>query len=332
MLIFVVSAFLAFFGWEYFQDGEITSNLAKQTFIKKEKPLEKYTYDFLSNADFKKSKITLGEILADEDDFTSRVFYFFVNNKKVSGLINIPKAEGVFPIVLMFRGYVDREIYKTGMGTQRAGEVFAQNGFITIAPDFLGYGESDNPSEDPIEERFQTYVTALTLFQSIGNINETFEDHDINVRADTDKVGIWGHSNGGQIALSVLEITGKDYPTVLWAPVSKPFPYSVLYYTDEFDDRGKMLRRVIAKFEEDYDVEDYNLTNFYEKINAPIQIHQGTADDAVPLSWSDQLVERLEELEKDTEYFTYSGSDHNLLPGGWSTAVNRSIFFFGENL
>ena len=85
--------------------------------------------------------------------------------------------------------------------------------------------------QDVFEERFQTYTTAMNLLAGI----EKWE------RAG--KIGIWGHSNGGQIALTVLEISQKEYPTVLWAPVSKPFPYSILYYTDEAEDRGKALRK-----------------------------------------------------------------------------------------
>lgn len=294
----------------------------------KQRPLEKYTIDNLSKTNFRASEITLGEVLADDADFASYKFYFLVDEKKVSGLLNVPKAAGTYPVVMMFRGYVDREIYKTGTGTQRAGEEFVRSGFVTIAPDFLGYGESDNPSENAIEERFQTYEVALTLLESVAHLNSTFSKNNILARADSDRIRIWGHSNGGQIALTVLEITGRPIPTVLWAPVSKPFPYSVLYYTDEFDDRGRMLRRVIAEFEKDYDIGLYDLTNFVDKINAPIQIHQGTSDESVPLKWSNQLVEELEKLGKDVEYFTYSGADHDLLPGGWNLAVIRAIEFF----
>jgi len=297
----------------------------------KELPLSKYTFDSLSKGDFAPSEITLGEILTDDADFTSYKFYFWAENKKVSGLLNVPKSAGSYPVIVMFRGYVDKEIFAAGVGTQRAGEVFAKNGFITLAPDFLGYGESDNPSANSIEERFQTYATVLTLLESVKNLNKTFSVNNISARTLDGKVGIWGHSNGGQIALSILEISGKSYPAVLWAPVSKPFPYSVLYYTDEFEDRGKLLRRAIADFEKDYDIELYNLTNYFARIAAPLQIHQGTADDSVPQKWSDQLVEELNKLEKDVEYFTYSGADHNLLPG-WDLAVSRSIEFYRKNL
>ena len=333
LIVTLLVAFLlgaaAFFFWQVQRDLNFVNpsiNFEKQ----KELPLAKYTFDSFSKVNFIPSEITLSDILADEADFASYKFYFWPEGKKVSGRLNVPKQAGNYPVIVMFRGYVDREVYTTGTGTQRAGEEFARAGFVTVAPDFLGYGDSDNPSENAIEERFQTYVVALTLLESLKNLNTTLSGGNIAARVQAGKVGIWGHSNGGQIALTLLEITGRPVPTVLWAPVSKPFPYSVLYYTDEFDDRGKMLRRVIAEFERDYDIELYNLTNFFDKINAPLAIHQGTADDSVPLKWSDQLMGELEKLDKDVVYFTYAGADHNLLPGGWNLAVLRAIDFWRE--
>jgi len=137
--------------------------------------------------------------------------------------------------------------------------------------------------------------------------------------------------NGGQVALSVLEITQQPYPTTLWAPVSKPFPYSILYYTDEFDDEGKALRHELAQFEKEYDVRRFSITDYLEQIKAPLQLHQGTADDAVPQAWSDELVERLEALELEADYFIYPGADHNLV-GSWDTVVARDLAFFGRHL
>ena len=128
-----------------------------------------------------------------------------------------------------------------------------------------------------------------------------------------------------------MEITGAQFPTVLWAPVSKPFPYSVLYYTDESEDKGKFLRREIAKFEEIYDSDKFSIDEYFDHIRAPIQLHQGTADDAVPVEWSNLLSKRLLDLNIDLDYFTYSGSDHNLSPA-WDTVVSRDIEFFKKNL
>lgn len=300
--------------------------------IAKEKPLDKYTFANFKSIKFSEGSIKLGETIGEKENFISQMFYYSVFGKKISGLINVPKGERVYSIIIMFRGFVPKEIYSTGIGTQRAGEFFAQNGFITLAPDFLGFGKSDNPSGNPIEERFQTYTTALSLLSSLDNLNTGLAaSYSGRIKADSSKVGIWGHSNGGQIALSVLEVTGKNYPTVLWAPVSKPFPYSILYYTDEFDDHGKALRKVVANFETDYDIEAYSPNNFYSWINAPVQIHQGAQDDSVPQKWSDSLVSDLKDLGKDIEYFTYPNADHNLI-FGWETAVQRSLDFYKSRL
>lgn len=304
--------------------------------IKKEKPLEKYTFANLKNTNFKVSKITLGRVLEEKEDITSQMFYYNIDGRKVSGVINLSSLrqnKDGYPVIVMLRGFVPVESYVTGIGSKRVGEVFAQNGFITLAPDFLGYGDSDKPSKNPMEERFQTYTAVLALLSSLDTLSKGLEaSYSGEIKADISKVGMWGHSNGGQIALSVLETSGKNYPTVLWAPVSKPFPYSILYYTDEFEDRGKKLRRVLANFEKDYDVELYSPTNFLNWINSPIQIHQGETDESVPKKWSDSLVGDLKKLKKKVEYFTYLEADHNLMPNGWQQAVERSINFYREKL
>ena len=149
--------------------------------------------------------------------------------------------------------------------------------------------------------------------------------------ADSSKIGIWAHSNGGQIALSVLEISGQPIPTTLWAPVSKPFPYSILYYTDEFDDEGKALRAEIARLEKDYDVNDFSITKYFDQIKAPIQLQQGTGDDAVPVTWSNNLNQTLKDKDIDITYYIYPGADHNMTPG-WDTAVERDLEFFKDKL
>ena len=296
-----------------------------------QKPLEKYTINNLSQRSYTPVQIIFDETTATTAAYTVRNFHYRSDGLTATGVAHVPNSVSPVnkkPVIVQFRGYVDQTQYTPGEGTQHSAEVFAQNGFITLAPDFLGYGGSDKPSTNVFEERFQTYTAALNLLASVSTIPF----------ADAGRVGIWGHSNGGQIALTVLEIIGKPIPTVLWAPVSKPFPYSILYYTDEADDHGKMLRRVLAEFEKDYDVELYSLTNYLDRITGVLQIHQGSADEAVPQKWSDDLVAVLKANEKDLpaggagiSYFVYTGADHNMT-GVWNTVVARDVQFFRKTL
>ena len=322
--ILFLAGILGFLGWRFNNKGEQTFQTTP-----KQRPFDVYSIDNLSKYRSLPGFIKIERVLRQDDNFTSYLFSFNFNpnpassqKKKVSGLINTPATTQTpqnqkFPAVVMLRGYVDQKIYQTGDGTRRAGEYFAENGFITVAPDFLGYGDSDTEAGNIFETRFQTYTTVLSLISSLGSLENW----------DKTNIFLWGHSNGGQIALTILEITGADYPTTLWAPVSKPFPYSILYYTDESDDGGKLIRSELAKFEDVYDTDLYSIHKYYNRIKARVQLHQGTADDAVPKEWSDGLANTLLGLDLDLDYFVYPEADHNLNPA-WDTVVERDLQFF----
>lgn len=294
-------------------------------------PLTKYSIPKLKKTSIPSGDFKIINQTTENENFTSYIFEFRFNPtldskddlKITTGLINIPKGNGPFPVILMIRGYVDQSIYKTGIGTNRAGEFFAENGYITIAPDYLGYANSDSEAGNIFETRFQTYTTTLSLLQII-KAGALFDKINTSYSGE---VNIWAHSNGGQIALTTLTITEDNIPTVLWAPVTKPFPYSILYYTDESADGGKLIRSELSKFENLYNTDEYTFTNYLEMIKAPLQVHQGTEDDAVPVNWSNSFVSILQNLNKNIEYFTYPGADHNLRPS-WDEAVRRSLLFY----
>jgi pimeloyl-ACP methyl ester carboxylesterase len=352
-LLFGVVASIAllaggFVWWQGSKEGQIASPYTTPTKENKqnERTLEKYAYENLKNREPQPSQIRIDEELSSEDGFSSHLFSFQSEGRTITGLLNMPTKgpdlgleeatdsadllsdettifgtaslnEEKFPVVVMIRGYVEPEDYETGVGTSRAGEYYAQNGFITLAPDFLGYGGSDDPPDNVWEERFLRPVAVMDLIASVESLPEVDPGH----------IFLWGHSNGGMIAMSVLELIGDEYPTTLWAPVSQSFPYDILYYTYEFDDRGKALRAALAEFEKDYDADNYSFDQYLEWINAPLRVHQGTADDYIPLSWSNALVERLKNQGNKVEYFTYTGADHNMV-GAWNMVVARDLEFF----
>ena len=313
------------FNSRYAKKDEVPETIEPTTIPR---PLDVYSIEYLKYADIKGGVFTFSEQTEEEDQVYYDFLFTFnpnpnINYKKsTSGRINIPNNNDLtkkYPLILMIRGYIDQELYQTGMGTKNASYEFVKKGFITIAPDFLGYAKSDPESANIYETRFQTYTTALSLIESLKDIEEW----------NKKDIFIWGHSNGGHIALSILEMTDKIIPTSLWAPVSKPFPYSVLYYTDLSDDRGKLIRNELAAFEKLYDVEKYSFDNYITHISSPIQIQQGGYDISVPISWSNSLVTMLKNSEVTVQYHTYPTADHNLRPN-WSDAIKKDIEFYNS--
>ncbi|KKU44893.1 MAG: Peptidase [Microgenomates group bacterium GW2011_GWA2_46_7] len=257
----------------------------------KEQPYDKYSFERLVTRGDKASEI---EVMGDK-------FYYVSEGRRISGEIN--QAEGeVRGIVVMARGYAEKEGYKTGTGTKNAATYYAKNGYTTYAPDFSGYGESDPEDTNALGARLVKPVEILDLIASVPTGNRAGQP-------DSHGAGVKG--------------------VILWAPVSKPFPYNILYYTDEAEDRGKWLRGEIAKFEADYDVYNYSLDRYLDWITMPVQIHQGSVDSAVPKKWSDELVMLLEELEKEVTYYEYFGADHNMRPS-WNVVVARDVAWFGQ--
>lgn len=284
--------------------------------------LDRYTFDRLSTREFTPSPIRIEKTLTKNAAYTSSLFSILVDGKHVTGQIHIPVGSGKFPVIVMQRGYVDKEMYQTGIGTRKAAEAYAKRGYITIATDFLGYGGSDAESDDVFEARFEKPITVLTILASLGTIPQ----------ADVLRVGLWGHSNGGQITLSVLEITGRAYPTVLWAPVTMKFPDSFLQFVDDLPDKGTYLKEQLTIFHERYIDEDYSIDAHLDKVRAKLQVHQGAVDDAVPLEWSNMFVKKMNGLGNMVGYFTYSGEDHNFSKGSWGKMVERDVAFFDASL
>lgn len=330
VLALIVFTAVGWFANDYFETQESHENPIAP--LVKPRPLEKYTIDNLTQADIPEGVFkTTGVLDENATNYSAQKFSFeFVpditgkETKTTTGQINFPNSTAQkekYPLVVMIRGYVDQELYTTGTGTKRAAEYFAQHGFITVAPDFLGYAESSPEAGDIFETRFQTYTTLTALLKSLDQVPEW----------DGKNVFIWAHSNGGQVALTTAEIMQFTYPMALWAPVTAPFPYSVLYYTNESEDKGKLIRHDLAKFEELYDVDKYSLDDYFDRLAAPIQLHWGTGDDAIPEEWIDRFVANLKNFDKDVTYYRYPGSDHNLQPA-WNTVVARDLDFFKKHL
>lgn len=273
------------------------------------KPISKYaqyTFDALSAKKFLVGIIKIGPATKKETNFTTHVFTYQSDGKTISGMINVPLANArgkssTFPVVVLLRGYADQKNYHIGLGTERSANFLAANGFLTLAPDFLGYGYSDWEDTDILLARFYRPVEVLNLLSAVSSLPS----------ADSSRIGLWGHSNGGQIALSILEITQKSYPTVLWAPVSLGFPDCVLTYLGTQEEVGNPVKEKVDEFARDNDPKKYSISEYFGQIKSPFIVHQGTSDELIKVEWTQSLVQKLKGLGLSVDIYTYKGENHN---------------------
>ena len=356
ILISLLGGILGFFLFQklYLQQSLI-SPLVDRTILKKELPLQAYTIKNLQKQNFpSRQPIIIKELIEEDNQIYKLLFFYHSQGKNISGALNVAlpmsnltqKQTVTAPVIIMIRGWAPKENYYTGLGTKNAAQAFAQAGFVTLAPDFLGYGQSDDDLIDNWEARFIKPINVIDLINTVNNFPEIIIPEELGLNVEKivlqPKIAIWAHSNGGQIAITTLEILNQGIPSSLWAPVTAPFPYSIIFYSDEQDDEGKEMRQYLSIFERDYDVFDFSITKHLDSLYGPLQIHHGARDLEAPIAWSEDFIKKIEEEnlkrselnEKeliDYSYYRYENADHNL-QGNWQTAINRDLLFFKENL
>jgi len=328
--------------WKIFKENDENEVRSEDTKIEKNTGyLAQYNFENLRKRENKGSIINeIGKVLVveearptvvekykedgviKENNFKSRAITFESNGKKISGMLNVPvtSKSNKMPVIIMIRGFAESEGYFVGSGSWKAADELARNGFVTVSLDFLGFGLSDGESKDILEARFEKPVSVLDLIESVKKLKYV----------DPDRIGIWAHSNGGQIAVSVLEITGQNYPTVLWAPMTNPFPQSILETMDD-SEGGLIVKKRIEDFEKEYDSKLYSIDNFYSWIEAPILIHQGTADVWCKVKWQQDFKKELEKYNKEVYLDIREGSDHNLKES-WDEVIKMDIEFFKNKM
>src|SRR5580765_6927283 len=60
------------------------------------------------------------------------------------GMLNQPKGDGPFPVVILNHSYYPLDVYQTGNGSKQAADYLAARGFLTLAPDFRSHAGSDD--------------------------------------------------------------------------------------------------------------------------------------------------------------------------------------------
>ena len=227
-------------------------------------------------------------------------------------MMNIPIGNGPFPVIVLSHGYFNQSSFASGDGTKTMADILAGKGYITLASDYRGFGKSENAGSVSRGHNPEYAIDVLNLIASVKSLP----------KADQNRIGIWGHSMGGEVSLRTAEATDSIKAIVLWAPTS----------ANSVDNFNFYSRRHSSPVPERSGLEDTSPINFLKYLSAPISLHQGLADTEVKPQWSKNLNEALKKENKTVEYFEYEGQDHNFKNLGWDLISQRTVKFFDKYL
>lgn len=282
------------------------------------------------------SPIVIEETLADGSNFKRYIASYTSDGYKIYGLFTVPKSnqpEDGFPAIVFIHGYLNPPTYQTLERYVAYQNGFAQSGYVTFKPDLRGHGRSEGES---VSSNFSAdYIyDALNLTASLQ----------ADKRVNKEKIGMWGHSMGGGITLRSMVVSKEIKAGVMWAGVVGDWEDLLERYRKRTpwvsSTASSTTRSRIAEFTEKYASPSANPTfwgtidayNYLADISGPVQLHHGTADDSVPVEFSQHLKNALEGVGKPVEYFEYPGGDHNLGGSAFGPAMRRSVEFFDKYL
>ena len=292
--------------------ANVTTNKLKTT--QPTVPQSPTAIENMRNRSYAGSPITIEWTLSEEGSYSVYLISYKSDNLKIYGVMNIPSGNGPFPVIILNHGYYVPSQYTSGDGTQNMAAILAQHGYLTLASDYRGYGTSDDVKTPRFPGHRPEYaIDVLNLIASVKTLK----------KADSRRIGIWGHSMGGEVSLRVAEVSNKLKAIVLWAPTSANASDNAQFY-------GRGHEPVDPKTQTALSLA--SPMNYLQYITSPISLHQGLADTEVKPEWSKALNAALRKAGKSIEYFEYPGQDHNFRNLGWDTIAPRTVVFFDKYL
>ena len=253
-------------------------------------------------------KYGLGELRVEypwqnKPEFTRYYITYDSDDLNIHGFVNIPLGEGPFPVVIALHGYIPADEYQTLDYSSRYADSIARKGYIVLHPNMRNFPPSDSaPRRGDYHGGFTTDVMNLLEYVRM----EAGKEGSIFEKADLSRLGIWGHSLGGSVALRVTALVPEIKAVVLYAAVTQRY----------------------SNMEAGINIYDL------ENTDAAFSVHHGTADNKVSASNSERFCQQIEQAGKEFECFFYEDSPHTFLNMGSADPlfIQRVVEFYESKL
>ena len=177
-------------------------------------PNEQYTIAYLRRRTYGGGSFEIVNTMKETDQFTRYLIRYPSDGLAIYGFMNIPKGGGPFAVIIAIHGYEKPLSYKMLDSDTDTLDNIARNGFIVIHPNLRNY-----PPSDYGDDLFRV-GTSIDVLNLIALIKTQGKQPGALEKAYNDRIGLWGHSMGGEIGLRVLTVSSDIKAAVLYASLS----------------------------------------------------------------------------------------------------------------
>lgn len=261
--------------------------------------------------------------------YENRESLVFVNEgEKIFGVLHRPLSQKPYPVVLVCHGLGGNKTGKYRLYVHLA-EMLTKRGIGCLRIDFRGSGDSEGDFSDmTIETEISDALMALQILQNDPEV-------------DRARIGIFGRSFGGVIAISAAAIFGNIKSLGLWAPVFNgdqwKDPWQLLKKKQLPEDVKEKLMRIngllpgMQFYEQLFALELQSHLQALEK--TPILHIHGEKDEIVNLSHAENFKKYRENAQEKSSFLRLSESDHDFShPKEQKVALQETADWFEKTL
>ena len=289
--------------------------------VEKPKPIttpDPLSIDLMRTQMYPGSDLKIEQTLTSGNNYNQFIASYLSDGLKIYGLLTIPtdpKPEGGWPVIIFNHGYINPYIYNTTVHYELYVQAMASDGYIVFKPDYRGNGNSEGKPTSTYFEPDYT-IDALNALATLKKYPD----------ANPNKIGMWGHSDGGDVILRSIVVNTTDIKAaVIWGGVVAPYIdlttdwQERVIYQQPAEDRAienKNMKTLLTRYgtpkSNPIFWNSIDPMNYLQDIKTPIQLDTGGDDEQVPVDFSATLENKLIALGKITEYYNYPGLNHNI--------------------
>jgi uncharacterized protein len=284
----------------------------------------------LRRGEYAGSEIIIEQQLPSGSNYQRYITSYRSEGLKIYALLTVPegdKPQNGWPVIVFNHGYIPPAEYRTAERYIAYMDAYSRAGYILFRPDYRGHGSSEGRPAGYGSNAYS--IDALNAVASIKRYKN----------ANSQKIGMWGHSMGGYITLRNMVVRKDIKAGVIWGGVVAPYqdlinwrpPISSSAPVSRRGFRQRLIDELGAPDQNQKLWDALSATSYLADISGPLQLHHGAADIDVPPSFSENLQQRLQTEKKLSELFIYPADDHNL-SANLQLALNRSVTFFDRYL
>lgn len=265
------------------------------------------------------SALTVRRTLPAGVNYVRQVVSYQSDGLRIDALLTVPRGRapaGGWPAIVFNHGYIPPKEYRTTERYVAYQDAFARAGFVTLKSDYRGHGQSQGEARGGYDDPGYT-TDVLNAAASLRR----------DARVNPARLGVWGHSMGGQLSLRAMLVDPQLKAASLWAGVVASYDVLATDWRPPGREPGPVLddlnRRYLRALSPNAALKELR--------GRPIQLHHGTADQEVPYSFQVDLARDLRAAGQPVQAYRYEGDNHNL-SRNLSLALRRSVAFFKANL